>query len=74
MVTQLNPIFERLIKGEVKYQSANLGFNLLISRLQKKFSNLQTGDVLESCLAEMHAFCEKYQKIVAKDVELLKKL
>jgi len=35
---QLDLKFEKLIKGQAEYKSANLGLNLLISRLQRKYS------------------------------------
>lgn len=66
--------FQQLIEGEIKYQSANLSLNLLISRLQRKYSSSQTPAEMQQCLQEMKAFFEKYASIVAKDAEALSKL
>jgi hypothetical protein len=41
---------EKLIKKQDKYESANLGFNLLISRLQRKYSADPSPEVLNNCL------------------------
>lgn len=66
--------FQQLIKGEAKYQSANLSLNLLISRLQKRYTANQTPAELEQCLQEMKAFFDKYTSITVKDVEAISKL
>lgn len=71
MTLELNAKFEKLIKGQVKYTSANLGCNLLISRLQKKYAVNQTQAELKSCLQEMNIFFEKYRSVMAKDIEAL---
>ncbi len=74
MALDLDIIFEKLIKGQAKYESANLGFNLLISRLQRKYTSNQTPAELKNCMQEMKAYFEKYASVMAKDVEALKKL
>lgn len=74
MAIDLESKFEKLIRGQVKYKSDSLSFNLLISRLQKKYGANQTAEELKSCLKEMNAFCEKYSAVVAKELEGLKKL
>lgn len=66
--------FEQLIKGELKYKSANLALNLLISRLQRKYAAKETPEELNSCLQEMKAFIEKYSTIMAQEIESIKKL
>lgn len=68
----LDLIFEKLIKKQAKYESSNLGLNLLISRLQRKYSANQAE--LNECLQEMKAFFDKYASIMGKDIEALKKL
>jgi len=73
MHRDLNSNFEKLIKGQKEYKSSNLGFNLLISRLQRKYSSNSSQPELESCLMEMHAFMEKYKRIMEKDIDELKK-
>lgn len=74
MALELDTKFEKLIMGQAKYQSANLGLNLLIARLQKKYTDNRTPAELNSCLQEMKAFFEKYKAIMAKDVEAIKTL
>ena len=69
---ELNLILEKLIKKQAKYESTNLGLNLLISRLQRKYSANQTPEELKNCLQEMKAFFEKYASIMEKDIEALK--
>ena len=71
---ELDLKLEDLIKKEAKYESTNLGLNLLISRLQRKYSVNPTPEELNNCLQEMKAFFEKYSLIMAKDLEALKKL
>ena len=71
---KLDLIFEQLIKGQVKYESANLALNLLISRLQRKYAGNKTPAELSSCLQEMKTFIEKYSSIMAQDIEAIKKL
>lgn len=66
--------FQQIIKGQLKYQSANLSLNLLISRLQKRYTANQTSGELQQCVQEMKAFFEKYASIVSQDVEALSKL
>ncbi|NPV91229.1 MAG: hypothetical protein HPY50_10720 [Firmicutes bacterium] len=74
MSTELNLPFEKLIKGQANYKSDNLSFNLLIARLQKKYTANQTQEELKSCLQEMNAYFVKYAVVAAKDVEALRKL
>jgi len=74
MALDLDINFEKLINGQAKYESANLGFNLLISRLQRKYTSNQTPAELKSCVQEMKAYFEKYASVMAKDAEALKKL
>ncbi len=53
----------KILKGEIRYTSANLPFNMLISKLQKKIGS--DPESLEDCMKEMDAFLAKYP-IVAK--------
>jgi len=71
---ELDSVLEKLIKKQAKYESSQLGLNLLISRLQGKYSANQTPQVLEQCMQEMKAFFGKYASILEKDVEALKNL
>ncbi|MCR5733273.1 MAG: hypothetical protein K6G22_01585 [Lachnospiraceae bacterium] len=54
---------ERLLKGELKYTSSSLAFNMLISKLKKRIQADQQS--FESCMNEMDEFLTKYP-IVAK--------
>lgn len=71
---ELDVIFEKLIKKQAKYESAVLGLNLLIARLQRKYSVNQSPEELNKCLDEMKAFFEKFPSVVEKDIESLKRL
>lgn len=66
---ELDSKFERLVKGELQYKSANLGCNLLISRLQRKYANESTNEVLKDCIQEMNTFFTKYKNITVTDVQ-----
>ena len=54
---------ESILKGELKYTSTNLAFNMLISKMQKKLQS--DPGCMESCMKEMEEFLSKYP-IVAK--------
>jgi hypothetical protein len=70
----LNQKLEKLIKGQAVFKSHNLGFNLLISRLQKKYAENSSKEVLADCVQEINAFCSKYSSIMANEIETIKKL
>ena len=54
---------EKILKGELKYTSSNLAFNMIISKMQKKLQ--QDAGNMEDCMKEMEEFLAKYP-IVAK--------
>ena len=54
---------EKILKGELKYTSSNLAFNMMISKMQKKVQ--QDPGSIDSCMNEMNEFLAKYP-IVAK--------
>lgn len=54
---------ERVLRGELRYTSANLAFNMLISKMQKKIQ--ADPQSLGSCMKEVEEFLAKYP-IVAK--------
>ena len=54
---------EQILKGELRYTSSNLVFNMMISKMQKKVQ--QDPGCMESCMKEMEEFLAKYP-IVAK--------
>lgn len=74
MSVDLKSGFEKLIKGQVSYKSDNLGCNLLIYRMKNKYDENKTTEVLETCLKEMTAFFDKYNRVLTKDIEALMKL
>ena len=53
----------KILRGELKYTSANLALNMMISKMQKRIK-ADPGSV-EACLNEMDGFLAKYP-IVAK--------
>ncbi|MBQ7588200.1 MAG: hypothetical protein IJT37_09285 [Lachnospiraceae bacterium] len=54
---------EKILYGEIRYTSANLAFNMMISKMQKR---LKANSVdMETCMKEMEEFLAKYP-IVAK--------
>ncbi len=54
---------EKILKGEIRYTSANLAFNMLISKLQKRIK--ADPESMESCIKDTDEFLAKYP-IVAK--------
>lgn len=74
MARSLELKFEKLIKGQATYKSSNLGLNLLISRLQRKYAENQTQAELKKCVEEMTAFFNKYSNVVKKDIEAIRNL
>jgi hypothetical protein len=70
----LDKSFEKIIKGQVTYQSTNIGCNLLSMRMQKAYASQPTQTQLESCLREMKAFFSKYHSVLTEDEEKISKL
>ena len=66
--------FEKLVAGHTSFSSHNLGFNLLVSRLQKKYASNQSPTEMKSCILEIDVFCTKYKSIMAAELETIKKL
>ena len=54
---------EKILKGELKYSSTNLAFNMLITKMKKRVQ--QDPETLGDCMKEMEDFLAKYP-IVAK--------
>lgn len=54
---------EKILRGELKYTSANLALNMLISKMQKRVQADEQN--MDSCIKEIEAFLDKYT-IVAK--------
>lgn len=54
---------KKILRGEVRYSSANLAFNMLISKLKNRVK--EDPAAMDACLNEMEGFLKKYP-IVAK--------
>ncbi len=54
---------ERILRGELRYVSTNLAFNMMITKMQKRVQSGSGG--MDSCMAELDEFLKKYP-IVAK--------
>ena len=54
---------QNILRGELRYTSTNLAFNMLISKMQKRLQS--DPQSLEACMKEMDEFLSKYP-IVAK--------
>lgn len=52
-----------ILRGELRYTSTNLAFNMLISKMQTRLK--QDPENMEACLKELDGFLAKYP-IVAK--------
>jgi hypothetical protein len=66
-----NQKLEKLIDGRAKFTSHNLGFNLLISRLQSTYAKKRTPDEMSNCVRELRAFMEKYNSIMAAEIDAI---
>ncbi|MBR5376038.1 MAG: hypothetical protein IK139_02050 [Lachnospiraceae bacterium] len=53
----------KILKGELRYTSTNLAFNMMITKMQKRLA--ENPDIMDSCIKEMDVFLAKYP-IVAK--------
>lgn len=73
-MSDLDLKLQKIIEGKIQYKSDNLGLNLLISRLQRKYTAKNTPDELNVCVQEMNTFLEKYKAITAKDITAIEKL
>lgn len=69
MPKEIEEIIIKMIKGECNYKSANLGFNLLITRLCRKYQDSPTADMLKNCTEEARSFVEKYLNIMQKEFD-----
>ena len=54
---------KKILRGELKYTSTNLAFNMLITKMKKRVKENPAS--MEACLKETDAFLAKYP-IVAK--------
>ena len=74
MELNLETQFIKIIKKEVTYQSKSMAFNLLITRLQKKYAAEQTEEVLYASILEMKDFFAKYSSLLQKELDTIKKI
>ena len=65
MAPNVQTKFELLLQKKLKYTSANLGFNMLISKLQRKVAS-DPGS-MEACIREVDDFAAKFPAVVNAD-------
>ncbi len=72
----MTPVCQKNVKmillGELKFTAANLGMNILISRLQRKL--LEDPGCMDSCLAEFEIFLAKYPAVQKTDLVRIENL
>ena len=61
-----------ILLGELKFTAANLGMNILISRLQRKL--LEDPGSMEYCLSEVDMFLQKYPAVQKTDLVKIERL
>ncbi len=57
---------EKLLRGEIRYTSGNLAFNILIAKTQKKLQ-ADPGS-METCMKEVEEFLAKYPIVAKVDI------
>lgn len=67
MAPNVSEKFELILQKKLRYTSANLGFNMLISRLQRKLA--EDPGSLAVCLKEIDDFTAKYPATTKADLE-----
>ena len=65
MAPNVETKFQLILQKKLKYTSANLGFNMLISKLQRKLAS-DPGCMAE-CLKEADEFAAKFPAVVNAD-------
>ena len=65
MGPEMQAKFQLILQKELRYSSANLGFNMLISKLQRKLAGNPA--CLPDCLKEIDAFAARFPLIVNAD-------
>ena len=65
MAPNVQAKLEEVIKGNLKYTSANLGLNMLLSRFQRRVA----GDpqTMAACVKEVDDFAKKYTMVLNED-------
>ncbi len=65
MAPNVQTKFQLILQKKLKYTSANLGFNMLISKLQRKLAN--DPESMEACLKEVDDFAARFPAVVNGD-------
>lgn len=65
MAPNVQTKFQLILQKELKYTSANLGFNMLISKLQRKIAS--DPGCMNGCLKEIDDFAAKFPAVVNAD-------
>ena len=63
---------EKLLRGNQSF--TQLGFSLLLTRLKKRYISNPSRETLQSCVKEIDAYLEKFQRIMAADYAIIEKL
>ena len=66
MDTAVREKLEKILLGEIRYTSANLAFNMLIAKMQKRLTT-DPGN-MESCIKEIDLFLTKYPVVAKVDL------
>lgn len=64
MTSDVKGKMEKILVGQLKYTSSNLGFNMLVTRLQRKAMADPTPGTVSDCMKEIEEFASKYQAIM----------
>ena len=65
MAPNVQAKLEEILKGKIKYTSANLGLNMLISRLQRR---VQTDPkTMATAIKEVDDFAKKYANVMGEE-------
>jgi len=62
---------QKILSGAVQCKFNQLGFNMLISRMERAYRSDSTSTVLAQCTQEINNFLAKYEKIMGKDYALI---
>ncbi|MBQ9459935.1 MAG: hypothetical protein IJU66_08405 [Oscillospiraceae bacterium] len=67
MAPNVSAKLQLILQGKLKYTSSNLGFNMLISRLQRKLA--ADPRCMPGCIKEIDDYAAKYPAIIRADFE-----
>ena len=63
---------EKLLKGNQSF--SQLGFSMLVTRMKKSYAKTPSPTTVQECMAQINAFLEKFQSIMAADYVAITKL